>query len=202
MAEAAIDPRSEPQAAVLRELSRADGWRQKRRDTLAAASAAGLAWDAWCLDHPEAEEGEREAQRKALKLERFEDDVAQFDRLIAGQAARIESARKRLDEANWSYFLAEEKPLQARGRELLAEALRVSPVEWRKLLPELQLIAILIARGRQDVAYLNRPSQMPENLIGLPGYFESVPQLMRFFSLMPHKLMNGLARRQIVKEPS
>jgi len=202
MAEAVVDPRIEPQAAVLRELSRADGWRQQRRNVLAAAGAARLAFDTWTLDHPEATEAERERQRRALKMDRFQEDVEQLDRMIAGQAARIEAARKRVDEANWSYFISEEKPLQARGRELLAEALTTPPTQWKKILPELQLIAILIERGRQDVAYLQRTSQMPENNIGLPGFYESVPQLMRFFSLMSGRVMNGLAKRQVVKEPA
>jgi len=202
MAEAKADPRTEPQAAKLRELVRTEGWRTQRRDLLDAWGDARTAFDTWTLDHPGATEAEREAQRRALQLDRFEEDLVQLDRLIASQATRIAAAQGRLDDANWDYMVAEHKKLHPRGCELMAEALRTPPTEWKKILPELQLIAILIERNRADVVYLNRASQLPENLIGLPGFYESVPQLMRFFSLMSGKVMNGLAKRIVVKEPA
>jgi hypothetical protein len=199
-----VDPRAAPRAAKLREMDSAKHWQQKIRDRLAARGEAIKAHDDWMHDHPDADEEAREAQRAALgeEMESAAVDIAYSDRQLAGQQARIDAATKRVDEANWDYSVAEHKKLHPRGCELMAEALRTPPTEWKRILPELQLIAILIERNRADVAYLNRPSQLPENLMGLPGYYESVPQLMRFFSLMSGKLMNGLAKRQVVKEPA
>jgi len=199
-----VDPRDAPRAAKLREMDGRKHWEQKIRDRLATRSEAIKAHDDWMLAHSDADEEALAAQARALKeaLESAAADIAHFDRLLATQQSRIDAATNKVDDTNWAHMLAEHKKLHPRGRELMAEALRTPPTEWKKLLPELQLIAILIERNRADVAYLNRPSALPENLIGLPGFYESVPQLMRFFSLMSGRVMNGLAKRVVVKEPS
>jgi hypothetical protein len=191
---------AEAQAAWERETRRTAELVQRRGDEEILAGERTRAYDAWVIERESDGEpvsaAERSAKRRALELDTIEESLAQLDRLVAGQPARIKAATARLEAARWSRFLTDDRPLQASARELLARALETPPKKWpREILPELQAVAILVERARRDHADLHVSRPWPENIVPLPALAASVPALMKFF-VETHFAMNGLNRRK------